>query len=141
MARQNSKQAVAYCRVSSPGQTKRGDGLNSQETRCREYAKYRDHEIIKVFVDDVTGRHDDRSGLIAMLEFLRKNRSSNYVVIIDDISRLARNLEQHIRLHKTIAAAGGHLESPSIEFGEDADSKLVEHLLASVSEHQSHKNA
>jgi len=32
------------------------------------------------------------------------------------------------------------LESPSIEFGEDSDSILVEHLLASVSQHQRQKN-
>jgi site-specific DNA recombinase len=31
--------AVIYCRVSSAKQTVRGDGLASQETRCREFAK------------------------------------------------------------------------------------------------------
>ncbi len=36
---------------------------------------------------------------------------------------------------------GGKLESPSIEFGEDSDSMLVENLLASVSQHQRQKNA
>jgi hypothetical protein len=36
---------------------------------------------------------------------------------------------------------GGRLESPSIEFGEDSDSILVENLLASVSQHQRQKNA
>ena len=39
-----------------------------------------------------------------------------------------------------IANAGGFLESPSIEFGEDPDSILVENLLASVSQHQRQKN-
>src|SRR5690606_23746261 len=33
--------AVIYCRVSSVKQTVRGDGLASQETRCREFAKYK----------------------------------------------------------------------------------------------------
>ena len=33
------------------------------------------------------------------------------------------------------------LESPSIEFGEDSDSRLVEHMLASVAQHQREKNA
>lgn len=39
-----------------------------------------------------------------------------------------------------IANAGGVLESPSIKFGEDPDSILVENLLASVSQHQRQKN-
>lgn len=33
--------AIVYCRVSDTKQTTRGDGLNSQETRCREFAKYK----------------------------------------------------------------------------------------------------
>lgn len=36
--------------------------------------------------------------------------------------------------------AGGELESPSIEFCDDSDSRLIEHLLASVSQHQREKN-
>lgn len=34
----------------------------------------------------------------------------------------------------------GKLESPSIEFGEDSDSILVENLLASVSQHRRQKS-
>ncbi len=39
------------------------------------------------------------------------------------------------------AKAGATLESPSIEFGDDSDSVLVENLLASVSQHQRQKNS
>lgn len=37
--------------------------------------------------------------------------------------------------------AGGILESPSIEFDDDADSELQEYILATVSQHQRKKNA
>ena len=76
-----------------------------------------------------------------MLKFLRKHRAETCVVIIDDVSRLARGLEAHLQLRTAINAAGGKLESPSIEFGEDSDSQLVENMLASVSQHQRQKNA
>jgi site-specific DNA recombinase len=62
-------------------------------------------------------------------------------VLIDDISRLARSLRAHIELRMEIQHAGGVLQSPSIEFGEDSDSQLVENLLASVSQHHRQKNA
>ncbi len=75
-----------------------------------------------------------------MLVFLKAHKKENLVVIIDDISRLARNIETHIKLRSSIAEAGGKLESPSIEFGDDSDSRLVEHLLASVAAHQREKN-
>lgn len=135
------KKAVLYCRVSSAKQTTQGDGLGSQETRCREYAKYKNYEVAQIFKDDASGGLIERPGMQAMLRFLRKHSREPHVVIIDDISRLARGLEAHIQLRASIGKAGGILESPSIEFGEDSDSVLVENLLASVSQHQRQKNS
>lgn len=132
--------AVIYCRVSSSKQTVQGDGLNSQETRCRDFAKYKGYEVIEVFRDDSSGGVTARPGMQSMLDFLRRRRSDTHAVIIDDISRLARGLMAHIELRMKIDKAGGVLVSPSIEFGEDSDSQLVENLLASVSQHQRQKN-
>ncbi len=134
--------AVTYCRVSSPKQVREGHGLGSQETRCREYAKIKNYEVVATFQDEgVSGGMINRPGMQAMLRFLRTQKEESCVVIIDDISRLARGLEAHLELRSAIAQAGGKLESPSIEFGEDSDSILVENLLASVSQHQRQKNA
>lgn len=74
-----------------------------------------------------------------MLTFLAKRKKNQTVVIIDDISRLARGLDAHLALRASIKSVGAILESPSIEFGEDSDSILVENLLASVSQHQRQK--
>lgn len=140
---EDKKLAVIYCRVSDPKQVIDGHGLSSQETRCREYAKHKNYEVVEVFREEgVTGKIFDRPRMIEMLDFLRKQKKkTEYVVIIDDISRLARDIETHIKLRTDISSAGGKLESPSIEFGEDSDSRLVEHLLACVAAHQREKNA
>ncbi|MCK4946704.1 MAG: recombinase family protein, partial [Alphaproteobacteria bacterium] len=136
------QQAIIYCRVSSPKQVTEGHGLASQETRCREYAKHKNYEVVAVFHEEgITGKLMDRPKMQDMLSFLKKHRKENHIIIIDDISRLARDIETHIYLRTAIDAAGGKLESPSIEFGEDSDSRLVEHLLASVAAHQREKNA
>ena len=137
---QTVTKAVIYCRVSSTKQTVRGDGLGSQETRCREFAKYKGYDIAEVFGDDMSGSVTTRPGMTAMLAFLRQNRKEPHAVIIDDISRLARGLMAHFELRMEIENAGGVLVSPSIEFGKDSDSQLVENLLASVSQHQRQKN-
>ena len=133
--------AVIYCRVSSSKQKKLGDGLQSQETRCREYAKYNNYNIAAVFRDDASGRLVNRPAMQEMLKFLGKNRAQSPTVIIDDISRLARGLKAHIDLREAIAKAGAQLASPSVEFKNSADAKLVEHFLAAVSEHHLGKNA
>ncbi len=134
--------AVIYARVSSVAQMQKGHGLGSQETRCREFARMKGYEVAQVFCDEaVSGGLIDRPGMLAMLKYLKANRRSEHVVLIDDISRLARDMKAHLDLRDAIAAAGARLESPSIEFGEDSDSILVENLLASVSQHQRQKNA
>ncbi len=130
--------AVIYARVSGAKQVREGDGLSSQETRCREYAAYKSLDVARVFKDDMTGKLATRPGMQAMLAYLRKHKGT--IVIIDDISRLARGLDAHLELRSALASAGAKLESPSIEFGEDSDSLLVENLLASVAQHHREKN-
>jgi DNA invertase Pin-like site-specific DNA recombinase len=141
MTRKTNQQAVIYCRVSTKKQAREGNGLSSQETRCREYAKHRGHKVVGVFTDDVSGKLAQRPGFDEMLAFIRNARSnSGLVVIIDDISRMARDVRNHFDLKELIFRAGATLESPSIEFGSDSDSILIEHLLASVAQHQRQKN-
>lgn len=133
------RKAVIYCRVSSTKQTREHDGLTNQKTRCADFARHKGYEVVETFTDDVSGSLIDRPGMKSMLAFLKKLKGDP-VVIIDDVSRLARGLEAHLELRRAIASAGASLESPSIEFGDDPDAKLVEHLLASVSQHHRQKN-
>lgn len=136
----NISQAIIYCRVSSTKQTKEGNGLSSQETRCREFCRYQNLQVIKVFQDDMSGSVLSRPGMKSMLEFLRKNRKTHFAVVIDDISRLARSVDTHIKLRNAIANAGGVLVSPNITFSNDSHSVLHENLMASVSQFQREAN-
>jgi len=130
--------AVIYCRVSSQKQVTEGHGLESQRARAEEFAKLRGLDVIEIFRDDVTGSVAGRPGMKAMIAFLKAKREP-HIVIIDDITRLARSMSTHLTLREKIKNAGGILQSPSLEFGDDSDSQLVEHLLASVSQHQRQK--
>lgn len=134
--------AVIYARVSSAAQVAKWHGIESQATRCREFARMKHYCVCETFKDEaVSGGIIDRPGMRAMLAYLKKHRrGGEIVVIIDDISRLARDIKAHLDLRDAFSEAGGRLESPSIEFREDSDSILVENLLASVSQHQRQKN-
>ncbi|MBI1208205.1 MAG: recombinase [Azospirillum sp.] len=132
--------AVIYCRVSDHKQTTDGDGLASQETRCREYAKHRGMTVERVFADDMSGKFADRPDMRNLLLFLHDAPDRKYAVVVDDLSRLARDVEAYRALRRAISEAGGVLMSPSIKFGEDSDSTLIENLLASVAQHQREKN-
>lgn len=56
------------------------------------------------------------------------------------LSPSAGHRESHWTLRRTLKDIGSKLESPSLKFGEDPDSALIENLLASVSQHQRQKN-
>jgi site-specific DNA recombinase len=133
--------AVIYCRVSSRTQVEEGHGLESQEARCREYAVRKGYEVVQVFYESaVSGGVADRPSFNAMLGYLKALKGDGAVVVIDDISRFARDIEGHWALKHALKQSGGTLESPSITFGENSDSIFVENVLASVHQHQRQKN-
>ena len=96
------KDAVIYARISSKAQEAKGMGVNSQVTYCKQYAQWKGYEVSDVFKDVLTGSRKDREGIKAMLAFLKKNKKKQYVVIVDDISRLARDIRVHLDLRDAI---------------------------------------
>ena len=137
--RPQEKKAIIYCRVSDPKQKTEGTGLASQERTCREFARYRGYKIISVYHDDITGKVVDRRGINAALDHLRRERNTSLTVIIDDVSRLGRDREAYWPLKDAIKKYGGILVSPSIEFGEDANSIFFEEMMVAGSGYQRRK--
>jgi len=140
MNKQETQSAVIYARVSSLKQAKEGNGKDSQITRCSYFAQSRGYNVIATFTDDMTGRKVRRPGMDAMLGFLRQDKKQKYIVIIDDVSRLARSVKAHIKLKEEIEQAGGILKCPSVSFGSDSDAQLNENIQISMSQHFSEKN-
>ena len=127
--------AVIYARVPSKKQTKEGSGLESQTSRCLRYAQERGYAVVATFTDDMTGSKVRRPGMDEMLLFLKKRKSDQFVVLIDDISRLARGVVTHWDLRERIAKVGATLESPTVRFGETSDDHFRENILASTEQH------
>jgi DNA invertase Pin-like site-specific DNA recombinase len=96
--------AIIYCRVSSSKQKTEGSGLESQEHRCRQYAKLNDYKVVEVFRDDFSGGGDfwHRPAMRQLLAFLDENSGENYTIIFDDLKRFARDIEFHWKLRKEL---------------------------------------
>jgi site-specific DNA recombinase len=132
--------AIIYRRVSDKGQVENGNGLESQETTCREYAERRGYNVIAVFSDDLTGKTANRDGLKELLAFLKKQKSGTRV-IIDDLNRLARSVRTHFAIRDAITAAGGKLESPKRVFADDPEDDILEVIEAAFAGEHRRKNA
>ncbi len=119
-----------------------GHGLEGQEARCRRFAEERGYEIAAVFRDEgVSGGVIDREGMQHVLDLLDTKRDSGeWVVIIDDIKRLARDLIGHFTLRKAIQTRGARLESPSHKFGNEPEEVFVESIMAATAELERNQN-
>ncbi len=124
--------ALIYCRVSDKKQKKEGSGLESQEHRCRQHAMDKRYLVEKVFHDDVSGGGDfaKRPGMIALLRYLERHPKTNYVVIFDDLKRLARDTIFHWKLRYELAAYGATVECLNYNFDESPEGEFVETLFA-----------
>ena len=86
--------AVVYVRVSTDEQANGPLNLQNQEQRCRDYCKRMGIPIVQVFVDPgESARSIDRPAFQQMLAYCKMNRRDVAFVIVQDLSRLARNLQ------------------------------------------------
>ncbi len=126
------KKAILYCRVSSTKQKTEGQGLDSQEHRCRQYAAFNGYGVDMVFPDDVTGGGDfmKRPGMAALLRFLDDHPEEDYVVIFDDLKRFARDTQFHFKLRHELAMRGARVECLNFRFEDTPEGEFIETVFA-----------
>ena len=111
MAQEDKQKAVIYCRTACVKQNDNSK-LILQEENCRHYAEAQGYEVIKAFHDEALSGNDlNRLGIKALLDCLREVSNQKPVVIIEDISRLARSLGLCAQLMKAIQDVDGKLHS------------------------------
>lgn len=87
---------VFYCRVSTVLQNE-----------ARQVKMFENGEAEKIFIDKASGKNTDRPKLKEMLSFIREGD----VVIVESISRLARNTKDLLGIVDTITSKGADLVS------------------------------
>lgn len=134
--------AIIYCRVSSDKQVNEGHGLDGQELRCRQYAEQKGYEVVVVFKDEgVSGGSVSRPGMSQLFKFLEENAfEDEMVVLIDDISRLARDVQAHFSLKQSIESRGARIESPTHDFEDNPMGKFFETIMAGSAEYYRNEN-
>ena len=84
--------AVLYVRVSTDEQANGPLNLGNQERRCREYCQQRGWRVMEVFIDPgESARSVDRPEFQRMLAYCREHRREIRYVVVQDLSRFARN--------------------------------------------------
>lgn len=127
-----TQQAIIYCRVSSRTQEQEGHGLESQETRCRQYAASKGYDVAAVFPDTITGGGDfmARPGMVALLSFLDAQPDQSFVVIFDDLKRFARDTRFHLDLRDAFRKRRASIECLNFKFDDTPEGEFIETIMA-----------
>jgi DNA invertase Pin-like site-specific DNA recombinase len=83
------KKAVCYLRRSTKNQQL---SFEMQHAWISEFALKNGYELVGEFVDDKSGRTNDRAGFLAAIDYVSKPENSDVFLICGRICRIARNL-------------------------------------------------
>lgn len=134
--------SLICCRVSSEKQVREGHGLEGQEQRCRHYSNEKGYIYERTYFDEgISGAIFERPAIKEILEYIDKNSHKKYVVIFDDINRIARDVQVHWAIKKEFALRGATIESPNFKFENTPEGKFIETILAGKSQLDREQNA
>ena len=92
IAMNQQENAVIYVRVSTEEQADDAMNLANQEERCRKYCRQQGLVVVEKFVDaGASGRSSERPEFQRMLAYCKNRRNKIRYVIVQDLSRFARN--------------------------------------------------
>lgn len=124
--------ALVYTRVSSISQETHGSGNDSQEIRCREYAKLRGWNVAEVFRDAFTGAGDymNRPEMRRLIQYVKQNKNKKFVVIFDDIKRLSRETSAFINLITLFKELNVRIECLNHKIEDTPEGEFITTILA-----------
>lgn len=92
MKKNTINNAVIYIRVSTEEQAEDALNLINQEKKRRTYCQQRDLTVVEKFVDaGEPGRTNSRPAFQQMLSYCKDRRNNIRYVVVQDLSRFARN--------------------------------------------------
>lgn len=131
--------AYVYLRVSSQGQLN-GDGPERQQDKITRYCNGNGIEIVGWYEESETGTTQDRPELARLMVDLEQNGHEINMVLIESLSRLARDLMVQEAIIRDLNRAGVQLvsvdEGHDLATTDDPTRKLVRQVLGAISEYE-----
>jgi site-specific DNA recombinase len=127
--------AILYLRVSSDKQLK-NYSLPVQEQKGRDWCEKNDATVHKIFVDrGESARAADRKEFQNMLAFCKKHRGQHKYVVVSDLSRFARNIQDQTVAIADLQAVGVQLISIDELTDDSASGKLMRNMIGAYNQY------
>ena len=110
--------AVLYARVSSKDQEKEGFSIPAQQQMLKEYAKQKDIQIAKEFIDVETAKKAGRTNFNEMIKYLKEHKDIE-TILVEKTDRLYRNFSDYVMIEDKYEI---HLVKEGVVLGENSRS-------------------
>ena len=129
--------AVLYIRVSTDEQANGPLNLDNQEKRCREYCQRQGWQVVEVFIDSgESARTVDRPEFQRMLAYCRAHRRDVRYVVVQDLSRFARNNSDQAQTIAELGRIGVLLRSTyESNIDETAAGKMAANMVGTFNQY------
>ena len=139
--RQQPNVGLIYLRVSTKEQMK-NLSMEVQESRCSDWCKSRGISVEAIFHDDgKSATTVARPEFQRMLAHIRSKKGQIGYVVVHDLSRFARHLEDQVAVLTEIEGVGAVLRSVMEDIDETAAGKLMRNVHGSFNQYFSDRNA
>lgn len=133
---------LVYARVSSKKQEIEGSGLLTQEERCISRLRLLNVPHEMTFPDTASGGGDfmERPAMRQLLAHIDANPHKKYLVVFDDLSRLAREVVSHIKLRAAFKLRSVEPICLNFNLDETEEGEYAEIILAAGAQLERKKN-
>jgi site-specific DNA recombinase len=127
--------AIGYARVSTDEQARENNSLAVQKRKISSHCEANNLSLLKTFEESESARTMDRPGLQELLSYCRTNRRKISHVVVSDLSRLARNVQDQAQIIVTLKKLDITMVSIDEPLTDDsAMGQFVRNMLGSVNQ-------
>lgn len=127
--------AIGYARVSTEEQARENNSLAVQQKKIAAYCERNGLELLEVFQGSESARTTNRPALQAMLAYCRQNKRKISHVLVTDLSRLARNVQDQAQILVTVRQLGMKLESIDEPLADNSPmGEFVRNMMGSINQ-------
>lgn len=133
--------AVVYCRVSTKEQVK-NLSLGTQQDKCIELCTRNGWPVHQVFRDEgESAKTADRPQFQRMLTHCKNKQNEISYVVVHDLSRFSRSLDDQVAVISELASAGVLLRSVSENVDETAAGKFMSNIYGAFNQFDNDRKA
>lgn len=130
------KQAVIYVRVSTDRQAEQGVSLDNQERACQEWALRNGVLVTKLFREEgASAKTLKRPMMTQMLEYIEEHDKEIDFIIVYQIDRLSRNMNDFVDFNRMLFQKGIELRDSSSQLVAGDSDELIQGMQALLAQH------